>query len=148
MVIKETPIPKIDLIKTVKTILSEITGGQIEGNTITKNDKTMAQVGWDSNGIWIHIVCEKPDYANFKAGEIEENLSPVKFTQAGITTEFLTVFNKVVNKSEIVLNGEYLVADEHDRFVIVNNKDDERFISNGSKNPYTIIYSITKDAIR
>jgi hypothetical protein len=128
MAIKESPLAKDDLSDTIKTILLQITGGDENGLSIVKDEKVVALWGQDviSKIFWIHIVCETPDYTNFDDGDIVDNMAAVGFKASEITSAFLTTFNKAVNKSEIVLDGEYLV-EKDDRFTITNSKDEFKF---------------------
>jgi hypothetical protein len=130
MVIKNNPIGKKDLFNLIKEILLQIIDGTFaDGFTIQKNGKLAAHFNWDTKNdiFWIQLVCEEPDYQSFSAGEIYENLAPIGLTPSAATAEFLSIFNKAINKDEIILNGEYIEPDKNNMFIIVNDKEDFKF---------------------
>lgn len=131
--IKKNPIGKEGLSGLVKEILLKMTGGTfIDEFTIQKDNKIVAEFHWDTKDdiFWIVIICAEPDYQSFSKGAIQEDLAPIGLTPSAATAEFLTIFNKGINKSEITLNGEYVTPDENDRFTIVNDKGEFKFCIN------------------
>ena len=130
MAVKDCPIVKPDMVNVVKDIIIDLVGGTFDdGVAIVKDGKVVAQFQWDQEHdlFWIGFFCETPDYANFNEGDIQPDCADIGFTPSEITSQFLAAFNKVVNRNAIVLNGEYIVPDEHNRFVIVNEKDEFKF---------------------
>jgi len=128
MTIKNSPIGKQDLFDLVKESLLLMTGGVFADDvTIQRDGKIIAQFLWDGayKIFWIMIACE--------LSEIQEDIAPIGLSPSAATAEFLTIFNKAINKSEIILNGEYIEADEHNRFTIVNDKGEFKFNINKPK---------------